>query len=139
MKATSALLLELGQAQGDHQRVEVGVLAAAAVVEIDERLERLFRAVVHIRGAPGRVAHRGRLEGPHVARVFRHGIAALVGVLGVRGRHAEVVETTVAEIGAPVAGGAVSLAVEDLEPLLFQGGQGPMVAARRSGRNANRS
>src|ERR1035437_3849337 len=123
-------LLLRTQAERHNQGIEIRTVEvlAAAVVELDERFERGLRAVVQIRSAQRRVAHGGSLEGAHVARVLRHDVAALIGVLEIFFYDADVVETAVAEVGAPVACRAVSLAVEDLKSLLLQRGQRAVVS-----------
>ena len=132
------LFLVAAQTQRDHKRIEVGIFSAASIIEIDQRLECLLRTVVKVWGAAGRIADCGRLESSHVARIFGYGVAPDVGILGILGRNTQVVKSAVTEIRAPMACGAVSLAVEDFEALLLQWGQGICGRRGRNGRSANR-
>jgi len=74
--ATSARVSSGDRSSGAHQRVEVGVCAAALVVELDHVVQRLQAAVVHVRGGQRRAAQRRRLEPTAVGVGLGDGVGA---------------------------------------------------------------
>src|SRR5262245_9307146 len=116
-------------AGGEGQRADVARHAwtahvAAAIVELDGRLEARLGAVVHVRSAPGDAAQGRRLERVlHEGQPGEMGAAADVGAL-----HTDVVEAAVGERPALVAARAPRLAVEHHESALGALGDGSLVA-----------
>src|SRR5262249_30021500 len=105
--------------------VEVGIGAAAAVVESDHVVERFQAAVVHVRAGQADAAQSRSLEFATVVVVFGDGEAAEVVLAPADSR---VVELLVGEVGPAMAAPAAAFALVDPQAVPLGGLQRGVVA-----------
>src|SRR5262245_59107117 len=116
------------QSQRANLRIEVRIRLPAAIVELDDRLERRETAIVHIRRRDRDVPQARGLESAAVfgtlGELEPSGIAAHA--------HARVVESVVGEQWTRVAAPAIRLAHEELESPAGTGRQRRAIACAES-------